>query len=87
MQSNLEDVLNFELAKEDYDRISALGFQLRLVDGIRYLRPEGPYTCGDPSSNLPLVLLIESGQLLLCVVQEKPLGTFLRPCSWLTGHQ
>ncbi|KAK9915836.1 hypothetical protein WJX75_004875 [Coccomyxa subellipsoidea] len=43
IKSNLEDVLNFELAKEDYDRISALDFQLRLVDGIGYLRPEGPY--------------------------------------------
>lgn len=43
VQSNLEEVLNFQLAKEDYDRISAIDFQLRLVDGIRFLRPDGPY--------------------------------------------
>ncbi|BDA45305.1 probable NADPH-dependent aldo-keto reductase, chloroplastic [Coccomyxa sp. Obi] len=43
IKSNLEEVLNFQLAKEDYDRISAIDFQLRLVDGIRFLRPEGPY--------------------------------------------
>ena len=43
MQSNLEEVLNFELSKEDYNRITAIDFQLRLVDGIRFLRPEGPY--------------------------------------------
>lgn len=45
MQANLEEVLNFQLAKEDYERISAIDFQLRLVDGIRFLRPEGPYRC------------------------------------------
>jgi len=43
LQSNLDEVLNFELAKEDYERITAIDFQLRLVDGIRFLRPEGPY--------------------------------------------
>ena len=42
-QSNLEEVLNFELSNDDYNRISAIDFQLRLVDGIRFLRPEGPY--------------------------------------------
>ena len=45
VQSNLEEVLNFRLSKEDYDRISAIDFQLRLVDGIRFLRQEGPYRC------------------------------------------
>ena len=45
LQHNLEGVLGFELAREDYERISAIGFQLRLVDGIRYLRLEGPFRC------------------------------------------
>jgi hypothetical protein len=43
VQSNLEQVLNFELANEDYEKITNIDFQLRLVDGIRFLRPEGPY--------------------------------------------
>lgn len=43
IKNNLEEVLNFELSKEDYNRITAIDFQLRLVDGIRFLRPEGPY--------------------------------------------
>ena len=44
-QANLEVVLGFELAEEDYDAISDIDFQLRLVDGIRFLRPEGPFRC------------------------------------------
>lgn len=44
-QANLEVVLGFELAQEDYDAISDIDFQLRLVDGIRFLRPEGPFRC------------------------------------------
>jgi hypothetical protein len=44
-QANLEVVLGFELAQEDYDAISGIDFQLRLVDGIRFLRPEGPFRC------------------------------------------
>ena len=38
-------MLAFELAQEDYDAITAIDFQLRLVDGIRFLRPEGPFRC------------------------------------------
>ncbi len=45
LQANLEVVLGFELAQEDYDAISNIDFQLRLVDGIRFLRPEGPFRC------------------------------------------
>jgi hypothetical protein len=48
-QHNLEGVLGFALAAEDYARIAAIGFQLRLVDGIRFLRPEGPFRCAAPS--------------------------------------
>ena len=44
-QANLETVLAFELAQDDYDAITAIDFQLRLVDGIRFLRPEGPFRC------------------------------------------
>ena len=44
-QANLETVLAFELAQEDYDAITDIDFQLRLVDGIRFLRPEGPFRC------------------------------------------
>ena len=45
LQANLETVLAFELAQDDYDAITAIDFQLRLVDGIRFLRPEGPFRC------------------------------------------
>lgn len=45
-QANLETVLGFELAQEDYEAITAIDFQLRLVDGIRFLRPEGPFRYG-----------------------------------------
>ena len=45
VQANLMTVLGFELAQEDYDAITAIDFQLRLVDGIRFLRPEGPFRC------------------------------------------
>ncbi len=38
-------MLGFELEQEDYDAITAIDFQLRLVDGIRFLRPEGPFRC------------------------------------------
>ena len=38
-------MLAFELAQEDYEAITAIDFQLRLVDGIRFLRPEGPFRC------------------------------------------
>ncbi|CAK0782431.1 hypothetical protein CVIRNUC_005684 [Coccomyxa viridis] len=43
IKANLETVLAFELAQDDYDAITAIDFQLRLVDGIRFLRPEGPF--------------------------------------------
>ena len=36
-------MLGFELAQEDYEAITDIDFQLRLVDGIRFLRPEGPF--------------------------------------------
>lgn len=42
-QQNLEGSLGWHLSPEDFDRISTIDFQLRLVDGIRFLRPEGPY--------------------------------------------
>lgn len=45
-QQNLEGTLGWHLSQEDFDRISSIDFQLRLVDGIRFLRPEGPYRCG-----------------------------------------
>ena len=38
-------MLAFELAQDDYEAITAIDFQLRLVDGIRFLRPEGPFRC------------------------------------------
>ena len=47
-QANLETVLAFELAQEDYDAITNIDFQLRLVDGIRFLRPEGPFRFFSP---------------------------------------
>ena len=43
MQANLEGALGWQLSPEDYDRISAIDFQLRLVDGIRFLSPKGPF--------------------------------------------
>lgn len=43
-------MLAFELAQEDYEAITAIDFQLRLVDGIRFLRPEGPFRCQRPLS-------------------------------------
>lgn len=42
-------MLAFELAQEDYEAITAIDFQLRLVDGIRFLRPEGPFRCSSLS--------------------------------------
>lgn len=46
-------MLGFELAAEDYDAITAIDFQLRLVDGIRFLRPEGPFRCRPKLLRLP----------------------------------
>ena len=43
LQQNLEGTLGWHLAPQDFDAISNIDFQLRLVDGIRFLRPEGPY--------------------------------------------
>ena len=43
VQANLEGALGWQLSPEDYDRISAIDFQLRLVDGIRFLSPKGPF--------------------------------------------
>ncbi|KAK9802610.1 hypothetical protein WJX73_002049 [Symbiochloris irregularis] len=43
IRQNLEGTLGWHLAPQDFDAISNIDFQLRLVDGIRFLRPEGPY--------------------------------------------
>ena len=61
-QANLETVLGFELAQEDYEAITAIDFQLRLVDGIRFLRPEGPFRCPSASELHPPMLADWSSQ-------------------------
>ena len=43
IRGNLEGCLGWELSPEDYQRICSIKFQLRLVDGIRFIRPEGPF--------------------------------------------
>jgi diketogulonate reductase-like aldo/keto reductase len=43
IRGNLEGCLGWTISKEDMTKLSTLDFQLRLVDGIRFLRPEGPF--------------------------------------------
>lgn len=45
IRGNLEGCLGWRISDEDMARINAIEFQLRLVDGIRFLRPEGPFRC------------------------------------------
>lgn len=45
MQANLEGSIGWQLSEADYERISSIDFQLRLVDGIRFLSPGGPFRC------------------------------------------
>jgi len=42
-RGNLEGCLGWKISEEDMRKLSTLDFQLRLVDGIRFLRPEGPF--------------------------------------------
>lgn len=69
LQQNLEGVLGFQLAREDYERICAIPFQLRLVDGIRFLRPEGPYRWGT-SDNVQQCTSLVQLEVQQCVVLE-----------------
>lgn len=43
IRGNLEGCLGWSIGEEDMRKLSTLDFQLRLVDGIRFLRPEGPF--------------------------------------------
>ena len=45
IRGNLEGCLGWQISSEDMQKLSSLDFQLRLVDGIRFLRPEGPFRC------------------------------------------
>ena len=43
IRGNLEGCLGWSIGEEDKKKLTTLDFQLRLVDGIRFLRPEGPF--------------------------------------------
>lgn len=45
IRGNLEGCLGWQISSDDMHKLSSLDFQLRLVDGIRFLRPEGPFRC------------------------------------------
>lgn len=53
IRGNLEGCLGWTIDDTDMRRLSTIDFQLRLVDGIRFLRPEGPFRCGTASLSLP----------------------------------
>ena len=42
LQENL-DVLSWQLAEEDFAKLSALATQQRMVDGSYWVHPSGPY--------------------------------------------
>lgn len=43
IRGNLEGCLGWQISDSDMHQLSTIEFQLRLVDGIRFLRPEGPF--------------------------------------------
>ncbi|KAK9823653.1 hypothetical protein WJX72_004430 [[Myrmecia] bisecta] len=43
IKSNLHSVVDFELSPEDYDAMTNLDFQLRMVDGCQFVNKVGPY--------------------------------------------
>ena len=50
IRGNLEGCLGWSISEEDMHKLSTIEFQLRLVDGIRFLRPEGPFRCASRST-------------------------------------
>lgn len=50
IRGNLEGCLGWSINDEDMHKLSSLDFQLRLVDGIRFLRPEGPFRSESPQA-------------------------------------
>ena len=80
LQHNLEGVLGFQLAREDYERICAIPFQLRLVDGIRFLRPEGPFRWGAQPVCASWQLVLLSAQRAACWIGHDNSHAFTAAC-------